>query len=323
MDISTACIVGSGLIGSCWAALFARAGLNVQLYDIDEGQVFKGLDAIRDIISQLSENGLLNDQTVDSVMCRIHGTTSLEEAVQDAEYIQECVPEKLELKQQIFKSLDSLANESCILASSTSCIAPSSFTEGLAHAMNCLVAHPVNPPHYIPVVEIVSAPWTSEMTVQRTCEFQKKLGQAPVVLRKEVNGFVINRLQYALLMEAWRLVEDGVATPEDIDTAISQGLGLRWSFMGVFETIDLNAPGGVSDYCDRYGESITALCKEQEDTRKIKGSETAAQINEAMRKRIPLEDIQAGTRRAWRDRRLAALAVHKHTQAKLSKDEKA
>eukprot|EP00043_Microstomoeca_roanoka_P013118 m.128532 g.128532 ORF g.128532 m.128532 type:complete len:322 (+) comp15672_c0_seq5:164-1129(+) len=314
-----ACVIGSGLIGRCWAALFARAGLHVRLFDIDPQQVSTALDAIHAIVAELSANGLLRDQSIDEVIARVSGCSDIETAVADADYIQECIPEVLELKKKIFQQLDGLVKESCILASSTSCIAPSKFTEGLTHAANCIVAHPVNPPHYIPVVEVVPAPWTSEHTVEATRQFQLRLGQAPVILRKEVNGFIINRLQYALLMEAWRLVEDGVATPQDVDTAISQGLGLRWSFMGPFETIDLNAPGGVLDYCQRYGETISTVCKEQEDTRAMKGSPTAQVVHDAMRVAVPEEDLKSGARREWRDRRLAALAVHKFQQAQKDK----
>ncbi|EGD73270.1 hypothetical protein PTSG_04984 [Salpingoeca rosetta] len=316
-SINKACVIGSGLIGRCWAALFARAGLEVRLFDIDEAQVTTALDAIRDIIAELHDNDLLRDQTVDEVLQRVSGSSNLGDAVGDADYVQECVPEVLDIKRKVFEQLDEVVKDSCILASSTSCIAPSKFTHDLKHSANCIVAHPVNPPHYIPVVEVVPAPWTSELTIETTRAFQLRLGQAPVVLRKEVNGFIINRLQYALLMEAWRLVEDGVATPQDVDTAVSQGLGLRWSFMGPFETIDLNAPGGVVDYCNRYGDTISAVCREQEDTRAMKGTATAATVHAAMRQDVPEDQLKSGARRAWRDRRLAALAVHKHKQAQV------
>src|SRR5690606_19450990 len=126
----------------------------------------------------------------------------------------------------------------------------------------CLVAHPVNPPYLIPVVELCAAEWTSSDTMARTRELMLDIGQKPVSVYGEPRGFVLNRLQGALLREAFRLVEKGNVSVEDLDTTIKDGLGLRWSFMGPFETIDLNAPGGVQDYCDRYGEMYRAMAEE-------------------------------------------------------------
>lgn len=218
------------------------------------------------------------------------------------------MPENVELKRKVFEQLDSVVDsDRTALVSSTSCIKPSTFLSGLSRSSQCMVAHPVNPPHFIPLVELVPSPWTDEAVVQAVRGRMRALGQAPVLLRKEVDGFLLNRLQYALLMEAWRLVEDGVCSPEDVDTAVSEGLGLRWSFLGPFQTIDLNAEG-TRDYCGRYGAGITDICKMMGEPRAMVGG-TVDALEAAMRAQYPLSSL--GARRQWRDRRLAALAAHK------------
>lgn len=291
--------------------MFARAGCTVALYDISQAQIDAALESIKEQLQGLAAVDLLNGQAVEDVAARVSGATDLASALKGAIHCQECCPESVELKKKVFAGLDAAADDSIVLASSTSCIAASQFTEELKHRSQCLVAHPVNPPHFIPLVEIVPSPWTKPEVVEATVTLMKKLGQAPVTLKKEANGFLLNRLQYALLMEAWRCVEDGICSPEDCDTAVSKGLGTRWSFMGPFETIDLNAPGGVKDYCERYGENITVCCKEQDElgARAMKGSATADIIHEAMRKAVPLDKLNE--RKAWRDARLAGLYLHK------------
>ena len=134
-------------------------------------------------------------------------------------------------------------------SSSTSALLPSRFTEGLKGRGRCLVVHPINPPYLIPAAEVVPAPWTTPETVERTRAFLIAAGQAPMVMKREIDGFIMNRMQGALLEEAFRLVADGYASVEDVDIGIRDGLALRWSFMGPFETIDLNAPGGVARLC--------------------------------------------------------------------------
>jgi L-gulonate 3-dehydrogenase len=169
----------------------------------------------------------------------------------------------------------------------------------------------VNPPHLVPVVELSPAPWTSAEVVARTRALQEKVGQVPITVKREVEGFILNRLQAALLNEAWRLVKEDYVGVEDLDKCIKDGLGLRWAFMGPFETIDLNAPGGIPDYAERYGLKLHGMMKDAEyapwDPALISKIETER------RKIMP--QSEHGTREAWRDRRLMALIAHKRAVA--------
>ncbi|NJO38820.1 MAG: 3-hydroxyacyl-CoA dehydrogenase, partial [Rhizobiales bacterium] len=175
------------------------------------------------------------------------------DAVEGADYVQESVPERVEVKRAVYGELDRLVGAETIIGSSTSGIPASAFTENLACRARCLVAHPINPPSVTPLVELCPAPWTDPAAVDRVFDLMTSVGQSPIRLNKEVEGFVANRLQGALLTMALRLVEDGICSVEDVDIAIRDGIGRRWSFIGPFETIDLNAPGGIADYMARYG----------------------------------------------------------------------
>ena len=253
-------LIGSGLIGSAWAVVFARGGLPVRILDREGRAAANALPRIDRSLAQLADGGLL-DEPVDAIRGRISFVSSLEAALDGAVLAQESVPEDLALKRATFAMLDAAAGPGTILASSTSMIPASRFTDELAGRSRCLVAHPVNPPHLVPVVELVPAPWTDDAVTERARALYAAAGQSPVVLRREVDGFLVNRLQGALLAEALRLHEDGLASAADVDVAIRDGLGLRWSFMGPFETIDLNAPGGTRDYGERYArvyEDVTA-----------------------------------------------------------------
>src|SRR5207253_7258482 len=137
--------------------------------------------------------------------------------------------------------------------SSTSTSVESLLSETRAGLHRGLVAHPINPPQLNPLEELVGAPWTAPATIAKAKAIYEAVGQAPIVVKREIDGFILNRLQAVLLSEAFRLVGDGYVTPQDLDKTLKDGLGLRWSFMGPFETIELNAPGGIPDYCRRYG----------------------------------------------------------------------
>lgn len=193
-----------------------------------------------------------------------------------------------------------------MIASSSSALLPSAFTAGLAGAARCLVAHPVNPPHLIPLVELVPAPWTAEETLARTEALMREIGQSPVRLEREVDGFLLNRIQAAVLDEAFRLVDAGLASADAVDACLRDGLAMRWVFMGPFETIDLNAPEGVRDYVARYQPMFRRLTDTMRESADWSGP-VLDRIEADRRARLPQEALRA--RQMWRDRRLMALAA--------------
>ena len=280
------------------------------LYDTVSSQLALARSVLESLLAQWETEAWLRDgESAPTVVARIQYTDSLAEALDAAVYVQECVPENLQLKEQVFKQIDALVGDGAILASSSSCIPPSQFTKDLKHKSKCIVTHPVNPPYYCTLVEVVPAVWTSEGTVERTLEIQRDIGQSPILVRKEINGFVLNRIQYALLMECWRLVEEGVCSPEDADIAVTEGIGMRYAFMGNFQTMQLNANGAV-DYCQRYGENIKRVCLEQQElgARDLAGP-TLERVSEYLNSKIPIEKLEE--RRAWRDEWLKAITKEK------------
>jgi len=305
-------VVGAGFIGRAWAISFARAGHEVALWDQDAAAPAAALAYIDSLLPELATLDLLNGHGAAQVRGRMQGVASLEEALAGADYVQENTPEKLDVKRAVFARLDAAAKPDAILASSTSALLPSAFTDHLAGRARCIVVHPLNPPYLIPAAEVVPAPWTDPAIVARTAELLRAAGHAPIVMKRELDGFVMNRLQGALLEEAFRLVAGGHASVEDVDIGIREGLALRWSFMGPFETIDLNAPGGVRDYVERY-ESIYRRLQPSMRERADWGGPVLKEIEAERRKRLPATQLQA--RQAWRDRRLMALAAHKRRAA--------
>lgn len=265
-------------------------------------------DYIEGVLGDLAANDLLRGQSVDTVLGRITIVAELAEALADAAHVQENTPENLDVKREVFSLIDRLAGPQTVIASSTSALLPSKFTDHLQGRHRCLVVHPINPPYLIPAAEVVPAPWTSAETLERTRAFLIDAGHAPLVMKRELDGFIMNRLQGALLEEAFRLVADGYASVEDVDIGIRDGLALRWSFMGPFETIDLNAPGGVRDYVDRY-QGIYSNIFPQMLRRVDWAGEVMATVEAERSKRLPRESL--GERQVWRDRRLMALAAHK------------
>jgi L-gulonate 3-dehydrogenase len=307
--MKNAAIIGAGLIGRAWAHVFARGGWNVRAWDPDAGQRANAARLVEQSLHELAAHGLVKDAA--AAAKRVTVVATLEEAVAGADYVQESGPEVLEAKRATFEQLDRAAPPDAILASSTSAIVASKFTESLAGRARCIVAHPVNPPHLVPVVELCGAPWTSVETRSRAREILEQVGQVPIDVKREVDGFILNRLQVALLTEAFRLVQEGYVSPEDLDHTIADGLGLRWAFMGPFETIEMNAPGGLADYCRRYTPWFRRYMADLPPA-SVWDDAQWQRAAEAWGRTPTPEQIAAKSR--WRDERLAALVAHKRAQ---------
>jgi L-gulonate 3-dehydrogenase len=307
----TIAIIGAGLIGRAWATIFASHGFDVAMHDPAPGAAKAARAHIGRNLKELAGHGLVDDPG--GSLKRIRIAQDLGDALKGAALAQESGPETIETKKALFAQMDALAPPACILASSTSFIVASLFSEDLKGRARCLVAHPVNPPHLVPIVEIAPAPWTDPKTVARARRLYEMAGQVPIILKKESPGFVLNRLQAVLLAEAFRIVADGVCSPKDLDKTICDGLGLRWSFMGPFETIELNAPGGIPDYASRYAASLDAMVKQSEGRPAFTKDATDAVMAEWPEPQSP-ERVKRLSN--WRDGRLAALKAHKRAAAR-------
>lgn len=306
----TVAIVGCGLVGRAWAIVFARAGYEVRLWDERPEAPGIARAFAAEMLSDLETLGLI-DGGADEALARIRPASQLDEALDGAIHVQESTFENIAVKRAVFARLDALAGAETILASSSSALLPSAISDGLPGRHRCLVAHPINPAYLVPAVELVPAPWTDPALMERTAGVLAAAGMKPIVMRKEIDGFVMNRLQGALLHEAFRLVEAGYASAEDVDIGLREGLALRWSFIGPFETIDLNAPGGVRDYVSRYAGVYAGL---SEQPAADWAGEVLDRIEAERRARLPEGGL--AERQAWRDRRLMALAAHKRRAAR-------
>ena len=275
-------VIGGGLIGASWAAIFSKSGFNVFVYD-PYPDVF---DTYKSRVTSFLEELQTIDETinVEESFNRINTNVTIEDLCSNVEYIQESAPEILSVKQELFAKLDNLAPEEVVIGSSSSAMPISSITQNLKGQHRCIITHPANPPHLIPCVEICPGENTSNRTIEKTKEIFTASGASIVNVKKEIDGFILNRLQGALLNEAMRLYSDGYASSDEIDATIRDGLGLRWAFMGPFETIDLNAPGGIKDYISRYGPIFVEMAKNQ--TKIPDWSEEAGKKLELERRKI-------------------------------------
>ena len=285
-EIATVAVIGTGVVGRSWAMVFARAGCRTRLYDRDTGQAAKAAE----LLLPWQEN------------VSVH--TDLASALEGAGYVQESGPESLEVKRQMFRDLDLAGDPATILASSTSAFDMSGIAEGLPGARRCIVAHPVNPPHVIPAVEVLSGVATDPDVLERTCAFLRSVGQTPVRLRKYIHGFLLNRMQFALVREAISLFEQGVAELDDIDAVIRDGLGLRWALMGPFAVANTNADGGIRQYLTGHEQWLMEL---------MDGLGTTPQVDAGLIARLgdALDGTPGSARRAelraWRDRMIARI----------------
>jgi 3-hydroxypropionate dehydrogenase (NADP+) len=243
--------VGSGLVGQGWATLFALAGYQVTLEDVTEEKVEEGIKRVEKQMRFLEVKELARG--ANEAIQRLSGTTSLLEALGRADYVQESVYESYPAKMEIYQKMDEATEPKVILASSTSGLMMSEIQKAAKHhPERCIVAHPWNPSYLVPLVELSPGTKTSTETTKRTHELMEDIGKIPVTLKKEVPGFIANRLSAALWREALNLVDIGVASVEDVDKAIINGPGLRWAIMGPYLTYHLGGGKGGIEYLMRH-----------------------------------------------------------------------
>lgn len=238
MRINTITILGAGTMGHGIAQNYALAGYKVNLYDIKEEFLAKGIHAIEASLTVLVEEGIIQKEQKEAALKNIQGYTDLKEAVKEAEFITEAAPESIELKHNLFKEVEKYVSGDAIMTSNTSTFSVEQLAEGISNKRRFLITHFFNPAQLVPLVEIVKLQETSEEVIQMTEDLMKTIGKNPIVLKKDKPGFVANRLQAALVREAFYLLEEGVADAQSIDTAITSGPGFRWAFTGPLETAD-------------------------------------------------------------------------------------
>ncbi len=306
-------IIGAGSIGTAWAIVFAAAGHAVALQDVDATRRDESRRELAARLADLARVGLLPGD-VAVVAARVAYHAELAAAVADAGYVQECIPERLEAKRDLLAALAPLLRADAIVASSSSFIPASETAAACAFRGRCLVVHPGNPPYLLRVVEVVPAPFTDPAVIDRTMALMTGMDMNPILVRREVEGFVFNRLQGALLREAYALVRDGVADAADIDRLVRDGLGLRWSVVGPFETVDLNTRGGIAAHAERMLPAYRRMGAERGETLPAWTPETVAKVVDERRRTLPLEDW--AYRVAWRDRELMALLLHRASRPK-------
>ncbi len=258
-EIKTIGVVGVGVIGASWTALFLYKGFKVKVYDpypIDE-QLFKkrlqaNLKDLSDLDLQTQPSRHLQD-----VLSNLELYNNLKDAVTDVDFIQENAPERLDIKQKLYQDITSYCPEKTLIASSSSGLKVSDFQKEATHPERIFLGHPFNPPHLLLLVEIVSGKLTDPQILKKASEFYQSLGKHPIILNKEVKGHVANRLQAALWREAFSLVKEGVCSAEDVDIAITSGPGLRWALFGPYINMELANQKGFKEAIHHLGPPMT------------------------------------------------------------------
>lgn len=302
--MSTVAVVGAGVIGRSWTMVFARAGCRVHVYDAVREQTERARAWLEAELRQNRVDGDSPCGRAQGCIERITWCTALEDALEGTEYVQESGPESIDVKQAIYAGLDRAAAPDTILASSTSSLDITEIVDGLAGARRCIVAHPVNPPHVVPVVEVLPGKGTAKHVIDRTCAFLSEVGQIPVLMKRYAPGFLLNRMQAALVREAVNLVESGVADVDAVDTVIREGLGLRWALLGPFGVANTNTDGGIRDYFTRYAAAYMGLMDDLGPTPTFEPElvERLGRATDAM-----LDGVSHSELLRWRDRLVAGI----------------
>ncbi|MEI2470831.1 3-hydroxyacyl-CoA dehydrogenase family protein [Peribacillus frigoritolerans] len=254
-------IIGSGVMGSGIAQSFAVSGYFVTINDIKEELLYHAQNRISENLSLLIEEGALTDREKQGALANITYSVDLEGAVRDADFIIEAIPEVIELKLNLYQQLEEIIKPDAIVASNTSTFPISQLMEKASFSERMVITHFFNPGHLVPLVEIVQHVETKPEIVKTTMDLMRKIGKSPILLKKEIAGFIANRLQTALMREAFYLLKEGVADAEDIDTAITAGPGFRWAFTGPIEIADF---GGL-DTWQRVFDNVSPVLDQSKE----------------------------------------------------------
>ncbi len=293
--------IGTGNVGRAWAVVFARAGHTVALFDAQPDLALNvAMPRIRQTLKELAE-AMPTGESADDVASRIQVHAMIADAVRDADYVQESVREDVAVKRSVFAEIADAAPHQCLLASSTSALPGSAFLSAIVHPERAFVAHPVNPPSHIPLVELCGTGATSAEALGAAQNLLSAAGMEPIIVRKEIDGFILNRLQYTMVAEAMHLIGEGYCTAEDIDRVVTSGLALRWASIGPFMTAHLNATKGFAGFVEQLGPMMKRMGQDAK-TDYDWGPQQVAEIHEWLASQLPVNDIAEA--QAWRDRRI-------------------
>lgn len=303
-DVNTLAVIGAGAIGASWAAAFLAQGKTVRVVDAEPTRQSYVERFVRDSWPALVALGHSRAAELDAALSRLSFHADLAEAVSTAQFVQENVFERLDLKQQVLATIDRSLPTGAVIASSTSGLGPTALQERMTNPARLAIGHPFNPPHLIPLVEVVGGRQTDAAVVDWLMQFYLSIGKHPIHIRKEVRGHVANRLQAALWREAVHLVETGVASVADVDAAVTKGPGLRWAIMGPHLTLHLGGgAGGMRHFVDHLGPAFAEWWSDlgtPELTESVK-DKLVRGVDEAVEGRSPRELA------AERDQKLLAL----------------
>lgn len=262
-EIKNVACIGSGVIGASWATNFAMKGYPVSIYDINDEVLANAKKHVEGNLEFLVDKGVLSKKDAETALNIVSYTTSIEEAVKDAQFIQESGPEKYAIKESILAEIETYTQPDTIIASSTSGLLVTEIAKNAKYPERCIGGHPYNPPHLIPLVEITKGEKSSEEAVQCGYDFYKVLDKEPVILNKESLGFIANRLQMALSREIMDLAMNGVSSLEDIDKAMLYGPGLRLAIMGPVLALHLGGgDSGVKGISEKIMDSSNMWLKD-------------------------------------------------------------